>query len=300
MEETRCRSTSRKSQDQNNLRTTRDFFAMKKLQGSVGTTCREKNEAEQLTAQAKTEAQIFPEPWEESTGPNAGPKTEGPGQTSPPKKRKGRLEKEISKADRKTSKKKNKRKDLRSTPERGGSRKSRGKEERRSEQSTKKEASEKAQTHQDQTDPGEREEKKNKNKSDRRESAKNVTKASATWPKRWKRKTKPKLGNGRTACPHHKPIQREAQTPLNYQQTLEVERKENPSKKSKKPKLPGQNKSCKSQAKTTRTREREPPQDKETNSRRKPIKVITWSYIMHKRSCGHPSCTSRCTMSRRS
>ena len=78
---------------------------------------------------------------------------------------------------------------------------------RRAEQKHKKEASEKAQSPQDQTDPGEREEKKNK--SDRRESSKNVTKASDTLPKRWKRKTKSKLGNGRTACPHHKPIQRE-------------------------------------------------------------------------------------------
>ena len=37
-------------------------------------------------AQAKTEERIFPEPREESTEPNAGPKTEGPSQTSPPKK----------------------------------------------------------------------------------------------------------------------------------------------------------------------------------------------------------------------
>ena len=61
---------------------------------------KKKKKAEQLTAQAKTEAQIFPEPREESTESNAGPKTDGPGQTSPPKKRKGQLEKEISKADR--------------------------------------------------------------------------------------------------------------------------------------------------------------------------------------------------------
>ena len=85
-----------------------------------------KNEAEQLTSQTKTEERIFPEPREESTDPNAGLKTEGPGQTSTPKKKKGRPEKEISKADRKTSNK-NKEQDLRNTPEPGGHRKSRRK-----------------------------------------------------------------------------------------------------------------------------------------------------------------------------
>ena len=68
---------------------------------------------------------------------------------------------------------------------------------------------EKSQPNQEQTDPGEREERKNK--SDRRESSKNVTKASATWCKRWNRKTKSKPGNGRTECTHHKPIQKEPQ-----------------------------------------------------------------------------------------
>ena len=61
-----------------------------------------KNEAEQLTAQRKTGERIFPEPRKESTNPNAGLKTEGPSQTSTPKKKKGRPEKVISKADRKT------------------------------------------------------------------------------------------------------------------------------------------------------------------------------------------------------
>ena len=86
-----------------------------------------KNEAEQLTAQTKTEERIFPEPREESTDPKAGLKTEGPSQTSTPKKKKGRPEKVISKADRKTSYKKNKEKDQQSTPEPGGHRKSRRK-----------------------------------------------------------------------------------------------------------------------------------------------------------------------------
>ena len=45
---------------------------------SVWTTCRGKNEAEQLTAQTKTEERTFPEPREESTDPNAGLKTEKP------------------------------------------------------------------------------------------------------------------------------------------------------------------------------------------------------------------------------
>ena len=86
-----------------------------------------KNEAEQLTAQTKTEERIFQEPRKESTDPNAGLKTEGPSQTSTPKKEKKRPEKVISKADRKTSNKKKKEQDLRSTPEPGGRRKSRRK-----------------------------------------------------------------------------------------------------------------------------------------------------------------------------
>ena len=47
-----------------------------------------KNEAEQLMAHTKTEKRIFPEPREESTEPNAGLKTKGPGHTSTPKKKK--------------------------------------------------------------------------------------------------------------------------------------------------------------------------------------------------------------------
>ena len=47
-------------------------------------------------------------------------------------------------------------------------------------------------------------------------------------------------------------------TTPNYQQTLEVERKETPVKSPRKPRNLD-HKSCKSQAKTTRTREREPP-----------------------------------------
>ena len=142
-----------------------------------------KNKAEQLTAQAKTEERIFPEPKEESTDTNAGPKTEGPSQTSPPKKKKkGRLNKEISKADRKTSKKKNKRQDLQSTPEPGGSRKSRRKEEEEVRAKAQKRSLRKGTNtpRPNRSRRKGRKEKQKKNKSDRRESAKNVTKASAT------------------------------------------------------------------------------------------------------------------------
>ena len=141
-----------------------------------------KNEAEQITAQAKTEERIFPEPKEESTDPNAGPKTEGPSQTSPPKKKKGRLEKEISKAYRKTSKKKNKRQDLRSTPEPGGSRTPRRKEEEEVRAKAQKRSLRKGTNtpRPNRSRRKGRKEKQKKNKSDRRESAKNVTKASAT------------------------------------------------------------------------------------------------------------------------
>ena len=118
-----------------------------------------KNEAEQLTAQAKTEERIFPEPREESTDPNAGLKTEGLSQTSTLKK-KGRHEKVISKTDRKLQIRRIKNRTCEAHRNQVDAGKPEENRKRRSEQKHKKEDSEKAQPHQDQTDPGEREERK--------------------------------------------------------------------------------------------------------------------------------------------
>ena len=53
---------------------------------------------------------------------------------------------------------------------------------------------------------------KERNNGDRKRKQKRMAPAKASAANeqaRWKRKTKPKLGNGRTACPHHKTTQKQ-------------------------------------------------------------------------------------------
>ena len=210
------------------LRTTTDFFAMKKL---LRFCLNDKQRKRNWTANGPSKDRSTKLPRAKKKSPQnqtQDRRQDGPGQTSPPQKRKGQLEKEISKTDRKTSKKK--RQDLRSTPERGESRKSRGKEER-SEQSTKKKPPKRhkhTKTNQIQAKGKKRKAKikiKVTEEKAQRKSPKLAQPDSKDGKEKPRRNKEMEGQRVRTINPSREKRDANATTP-NYQQTLEVERKE--------------------------------------------------------------------------
>ena len=171
MEETRCRSTSR-SQDKSNLQTTRDFFAMKTLQGSAWTTSRKKKKGWTANGPSKDRSTNLPRGKRSvhRTQRRTEDRQSRP-DLPPQKKRKGQLEKESLKPTEKPQRRRIK--DRPCEAHQNAVKAGNPEEKRRSEQSTNKKPP-KRHKH---TKNNQIQAKGKKRKiSDKRESAKNVTK----------------------------------------------------------------------------------------------------------------------------